>query len=826
MQFLHFRSRTLHCLYPLDLLHLGGITSQDVYPVVPSAILLLSVNASFSGAITAGDAERVETSFDALMNSDPSSIARIHSSLKKQWPGFRKASDALRTLPSGAPSSEITRAFKHFNAEYLSASRLSWIAIALYPPLLERALRRVLLASNVPLEQHGVYLAAFSKPSSPTFSSREGASLRRILKLARGHGIRWPLAQLTADKLATLAPAVHAAITRHLRMFKWLPVDYTGTPWEYADILDRLQALESSNRESSGPPLDGDSYELTARMMAAALPPATRSIKRFGRDLAALQDLRKEYFSYAHYCVNALLAELARRYNRSPRDLHYCTADELACLDLPGTSVIRERQRCWAARCTSRGSSILVGEAAALLRDELEESFDPSSTELHGTPASSGKATGRSRVLLTPEEAGTLLAGEILVTKMTTPAFVTAMARAAAVVTDEGGITSHAAIICRELHIPCVVGVRSATTALRSSPYITVDGDLGSIQIVTAPEESVNSTLLPIKAALVSNADMGRSRSTSGGPLVTRLSSRPARWPYLCGNKTSNLAVLSTKLPVPPGFCVTTTAFKQFVSSGTLRRDLLDAVASCDVNYPKSYDVAAAQIASLIEAAPLPSKLELALLRAFRYLGPPVAVRSSSSSEDSQSHSGAGQHDTILNVVTERHFLVALKQCWSSLYSSRAIAYRNATGQSQTDVSMAVLVQRMVDADFSGVVFTRSPVGSPDELLIECVRGLGETLVSGMVTPERFVLTRDTLKVIRHQSSRQRLAVKANPSGGTAQHHFRTKSRRSPSASLIREVAAMSLIAERLSGVPQDVEWAAEGAAPFLLQARPITTSK
>jgi pyruvate,water dikinase len=217
----------------------------------------------------------------------------------------------------------------------------------------------------------------------------------------------------------------------------------------------------------------------------------------------------------------------------------------------------------------------------------------------------------------------------------------------------------------------------------------------------------------------------------------------------------------------------------------------------------------------------LPDALQSDLLTAYRLLGAEnVAVRSSGTAEDLSDVSFAGQQDTFLNVSDAVDLIEKIKACWASLWSDRAIAYRRDHGIDDAQLAMAVVVQQMIEPDVSGVMFTRNPTGR-DELVIESNWGLGESVVSGAVTPDHFIVSRDTFELIREtvvtkRKMVTRQGVQAVPIG---QRDIPSLQR-----GQVQALAQLGMQVEAFYQAPQDIEWALVGDKFYLLQARPITT--
>jgi pyruvate,water dikinase len=274
------------------------------------------------------------------------------------------------------------------------------------------------------------------------------------------------------------------------------------------------------------------------------------------------------------------------------------------------------------------------------------------------------------------------------------------------------------------------------------------------------------------------------------------------------GGKGASLArMTSYGLPVPPGFVV---------ESEWLVAALGDGGAELRAALP---DHERAQ--AIVSAAEPPAEIAAA----YEALGddPPVAVRSSACAEDSEAASYAGQQETYLYVRGVDEVLVRVRDCWASFFSERALFYRRRKG-SLDDLDMAVVVQRMVNADVAGVLFTCDPVHHRrDRMVVEAVIGLGEAAVSGEVTPDHYALKRDgTLK--RAQVARQPFAIVPAEGGGVEQRELGAEGgEQKLDEEQLRALAHIGDDLEQRLGVPQDIEFAIEGGEIYVLQARPVT---
>ena len=295
------------------------------------------------------------------------------------------------------------------------------------------------------------------------------------------------------------------------------------------------------------------------------------------------------------------------------------------------------------------------------------------------------------------------------------------------------------------------------------------------------------------------------------------------------GGKGANLGALTqTDLPVPPGFVLTTAAYLRFVEHNRLQ--VLSAGEAADAT-PAQLEAIAAQIRSRFMQGTIPNDLAKAITDACAHLRGDshiaVAVRSSATAEDLPSASFAGQQESFLNVRGDEAILEAVKGCWASLWTARAIAYRMRQGIAPADVRMAVVVQMMAPADVSGVLFTANPgSGDRDEIIVNAGYGLGEAIVSGMVTPDSFVLDRRSGAVKETRlGSKEVMIVPAQETPTQTQPVPETLRHRSTlTPDQLAELAALGRRVEaHFGGVPQDIEWAVGDGQIWLLQARPIT---
>src|SRR5918995_3886149 len=298
----------------------------------------------------------------------------------------------------------------------------------------------------------------------------------------------------------------------------------------------------------------------------------------------------------------------------------------------------------------------------------------------------------------------------------------------------------------------------------------------------------------------------------------------------LAGGKGANLGELnSAGLPVPPGFIVTTTAYDAFVASNAIGSAIVRRASVARATDPAAFEEVAEGISALFSGGKVPEEMADEIRAAYIELGKDgetaVAVRSSATAEDLPGASFAGQQDTYLNVRGPEALLEAVKNCWASLWTARAMAYRARQGIDPETVSLAVVVQRMVEAEAAGVMFTANPAnGRRNEAVVSPAWGLGESVVSGQVTPDSIVVDKDSGRVISRDTVDKEVMTVNTDSG--------TEERPVPEARRREEVLDDETVAELVSygvriedhyDMPQDIEWAFSDGELFILQSRPIT---
>jgi rifampicin phosphotransferase len=301
----------------------------------------------------------------------------------------------------------------------------------------------------------------------------------------------------------------------------------------------------------------------------------------------------------------------------------------------------------------------------------------------------------------------------------------------------------------------------------------------------------------------------------------------------LAGGKGTNLGELSRAgFDVPPGFVITTAAYDLLLQQNDLQTELTGLLAAYDLNNQDAVKDLSQRIHNLVHQASIPEEIEKKILGAYQELGNgAVAVRSSATAEDLPEAAFAGQQETFLNIVGEEQLIRAVHGCWESLWSERAILYRARQKVEQSTVKLAIVVQQMVPAEVAGVMFTANPItGERNELIIDASPGLGEAVVSGMVTPDHFLVNKRSRRIVEERIGKREVVFRPRPGGGTEQ--VLSDEASTPAVALqpqaLSKLSGLGIAIEHHYGTPQDIEWAwvRDGSTAgkfFILQARPMT---
>ncbi len=282
----------------------------------------------------------------------------------------------------------------------------------------------------------------------------------------------------------------------------------------------------------------------------------------------------------------------------------------------------------------------------------------------------------------------------------------------------------------------------------------------------------------------------------------------------VAGGKGANLALLARAgFAVPRGFIVSTAAYRAYVAANSLDGLIDEATLDLSLDEPAALEAASQTIRAAFSAGTLPPDLAAALCNAYAADGrPPVAVRSSATAEDLPGSSFAGQQDTFLNIKGDAALLDAVVDCWSSLWTARAIAYRARNQISQKGLALAVVVQEMVMSEASGVLFTANPLnGRRTEYAIEATLGLGEALVSGQVEPDHCLVDTLSGRIVSKHLGAKATIIEGREEGGTIRRSQDASTQQAIPDAVIGDLVQLGRQVVDLMGCPQDIEWAWAG---------------
>ncbi len=296
----------------------------------------------------------------------------------------------------------------------------------------------------------------------------------------------------------------------------------------------------------------------------------------------------------------------------------------------------------------------------------------------------------------------------------------------------------------------------------------------------------------------------------------------------IAGGKGASLGEMTQAgIPVPPGFVVLSTTFDQFIRDADLEQEIhaiLDYVNNKEIY---TVDIASERIQALIKNAVMPKNIAVEIMKQFKELDAEfVAVRSSATAEDGADNAWAGQLDSYLN-TKKSNLLEKVQSCWASLFTPRAIFYRFEKSLHNTKISVAVVVQKMVDSEISGIAFSVHPVTEDrNQLIIEAGYGLGEAIVSGQITPDSYVVEKNEAMILDVNIAEQTKMLVKKKNGGNewVDVPLEKQPKQKMLGKEIMTFAKLIIDIEKHYGFPCDIEWAFEKGKFYIVQSRPITT--
>ena len=286
--------------------------------------------------------------------------------------------------------------------------------------------------------------------------------------------------------------------------------------------------------------------------------------------------------------------------------------------------------------------------------------------------------------------------------------------------------------------------------------------------------------------------------------------------------------MINNKIPVPDGFVILSTTFDKFVADAKIDKKIEEFLRSVNLKKVESVNQASVKIKKLITSIDIPKDIKAEIIKNFKELKSKfVAVRSSATCEDGASDAWAGQLESYLN-TTERDLFENVKKCWASLFTPRAIVYRFEKGLNKKEISVAVVVQSMIQSEVSGIAFTVHPVTKDkDQMIIEAGYGLGEAIVSGSITPDSYIVNKKNLKISDiYIANQDRKIIQKSTTGGNSWVKVleSDSEKQKLSNKQIIELAKICINIEKHYKFPCDIEWAYFKSKFYIIQSRPITT--
>ncbi|MAG22217.1 MAG: phosphoenolpyruvate synthase [Candidatus Diapherotrites archaeon] len=304
------------------------------------------------------------------------------------------------------------------------------------------------------------------------------------------------------------------------------------------------------------------------------------------------------------------------------------------------------------------------------------------------------------------------------------------------------------------------------------------------------------------------------------------------------GGKGANLGEMTAaNFPIPPGFCVTAQAYFNYLEESGLGKKIIPMIDAIDVENTEQLNKVSAEVREIIRNTLMSDDLAIEIKRAYQQLGEKklawltsseecyVAIRSSATAEDLPEASFAGQQETYLNVKGQGNVVTAVQNCWASLFTARAVYYRKKQGFSTETVGISAVVQKMVDSAVAGVMFTASPTGDESQIVIEAAFGLGETVVSGAVTPDTYFIDKGSTKLLDKRVAQQEFKIVRKGKENIREKLSATMGKKQKlTDKQIIDIAKIGKQIERHYKSPQDIEWAVGNKEIYIVQSRAITT--
>lgn len=589
---------------------------------------------------------------------------------------------------------------------------------------------------------------------------------------------------------------IASLLSKHTEKYGWIFHMYIGPTWKRIDFIKKIQDTLKNPKK-----VDGE-----VKKVELNIDSKHKKLLNLASEIVFNKDLRKNAIYLSCYVIEDVYKELSKRVKISSKELKNVLPWKLS--ELVRTNKITELKKeiknnnrvillFKKGKCEQKYGSSIDDFLGQIPKEKIISSV------VKGTCAFPGVVKGKVKVVNVVEDMEKMDYGDILVAHQTNPDLVLAMKKAGAIVTDLGGITCHAAIVSREIKKPCVVGTGNASKILKDGNEIIVDAVNGTIKI--CGENSGGNIMFTKHFTELTKDDV-----------------------MVAGGKGASLGEMTQAgISVPPGFVILSSAFEKHIRENNLADKIDSIVKLVDYNNNASLNEASEKIKKLILSGKISGDVEAEIKEGFSKLNTDfVAVRSSATAEDSSDAAWAGQLDSYLNTI-QSNLIENVKRCWASLFTPRAIFYRFEQKLHNKKISVAVVIQKMINSDVSGVAFSVHPVTKKyNEVLIEACFGLGEAIVSGQVTPDSYVIEKDDWLIQDIVLAEQKQALIRQKNGGNLWSPIKNTYIQKIGGKRIVELAQLIGKIEDHYGFPCDIEWAMEGGEFFITQSRPITTLK
>lgn len=663
----------------------------------------------------------------------------------------------------------------------------------------------------------------FSTPDRMTFGTKQELALQKIaseiVKNKKTATLFKESAERIDAELKKINPKIDLMLTKHTNEFCWYFHMYEGPAYNRIDFIKSLKSLMQENNVVELPDFTSQKKQKEMLFKKLGIDDKHRVLLNLASEMVFNKDLRKHALYSGCYFSLKIFEEIAMRFNITLKEARAIMPWEMKDVFANPSryknadrNVLQEREQGFLMQFYDGNTTLKIKDDAIKFFDAVRKknAIDENVKELSGSCAYPGKVEGNVKIVNTPADMHKVKDGDILVAHQTNPDVLPAMKLAAAFVTDIGGITCHAAIVSREMKKPCIVGTKVASKVLKDDDVVEVNAEAGIVKIISRANKEQNP----------------QTKITYIKPFV-ELTKNDAS---IAGGKGASLGEMTNAgIPVPEGFVILADAFELFINKNNIKEEIARIVGSVDHTDNEQINKASEDIKKLILSKEIPEELKEGIVNYHVQLGSEfVAVRSSATAEDSSSAAWAGQLETYLNTTAEK-LLENVKKCWASLFTPRAIFYRFEQNLANKKISVAVVVQKMIQSEVSGVAFSVHPVTKDrNKIIIEACFGLGEAIVGGEVTPDSYIIDKNKMMIDEIKIAEQTKGLFKGKEGSEQErnvwNNIANTHVQKLCGRLIIELAGIILNIESHYGFPCDIEWAMQNNKLYITQSRPITT--